>query len=316
MQKVSVINYKGGVGKTTIVANIAAELAYRGSRVLLVDLDPQASLTFSFVTVDQWHSRYEQNRTIKNWYDAFINETDDFELTNLIIKPSRVNTRIASITPTPGGRIDLICSHLALINIDLELAARLGGATHRQVRNNFLRVHSRLKQGLSVLSEDDYDYLIIDCPPNFNIVTKNAIVASDYYLVPAKPDYLSTLGIDQLILHVSYLLSDYNDYVHEANDPPWSEISPRMLGVLFTMIKIYGGQPISTQRQYIHEITSRPPQFSVPTLATYLRENKTMYGEAPEYGVPVVLQYASGETYENVLGELEELTTEFIRILV
>jgi chromosome partitioning protein len=69
---VSVINYKGGVGKTTVAANIAAELAWRGERVLLIDLDPQASLTFSFLTVDVWERTYAANRTIRNWYDAYI----------------------------------------------------------------------------------------------------------------------------------------------------------------------------------------------------------------------------------------------------
>ena len=67
MKIVSVINYKGGVGKTTIVANLAAELARRGKRVLLIDLDPQASLTFSFVSLDLWRQRYAGNRTIKTW---------------------------------------------------------------------------------------------------------------------------------------------------------------------------------------------------------------------------------------------------------
>ena len=315
MHRVSIINYKGGVGKTTIVANIAAELAYRGKKVLAIDLDPQASLTFSFVSVDQWRNRYEQSRTIKNWYDAFIDETADFDLSSLIIKPSRVNTRISNITNTKGGKIDLICSHLALINVDLELATRLGGASARQVRNNFLHVHSRLKQGLSTLPEDTYDYLLIDCPPSFNIVTKNAIVASDCYLVPAKPDYLSTLGIDQLMVHVLELVNDYNGYANEINNPQFSTISPRLLGVLFTMIKIYGGAPIQTQSQYIQELNNRTTPFSVPTLPTYIRENKTMYGDAPEYGVPVVIQGVSGETYENVQSELEELTSEFMRIV-
>ena len=307
MRVVSVINYKGGVGKTTIVANLAAELAFRGKKVLSIDLDPQASLTFSFVTVDEWHNNYEQSRTIKNWYDAFIDETTGFDLPSLIVNPARIN----NIIRRHGGKVDLICSHLGLINVDLELATRLGGASLRQARNNFLRVYSRFKQGLSAIAEGDYDYILADCPPNFNIVTRNAIVASDYFLVPAKPDYLSTLGIDQLRRHVSELITDYNNYVTQAGVPQWESISPNMLGVLFTMITIYGGQPISTQRQYIREIEN----LSVPMLTTYIRENKTIYGDAPEYGVPVVIKAVSGETYENVQQELENLTSEFIRIV-
>ncbi|MBX2992987.1 MAG: AAA family ATPase [Bacteroidetes bacterium] len=195
MQTISIINYKGGVGKTTISANLAAELAYRGHNVLAIDLDPQASLTFSYFSVDEWRDNYEKTKTIKNWYDAFIDRDSDLDLSNLIVRPNRVNSVGLK------GHVDVICSHLALINVDLELATRLVGGTARDLRNNFLRVHSRLKQGLSTLDPNRYDYVLIDCPPNFNIVTKNAIVASDHLLVPTKPDYLSTLGIDQLKTH-------------------------------------------------------------------------------------------------------------------
>ena len=65
MQIVSVINYKGGVGKTTLTANLAAELAWRGYDVLMIDLDAQASLTFSFIAPDDWQNNYADNRTIK-----------------------------------------------------------------------------------------------------------------------------------------------------------------------------------------------------------------------------------------------------------
>lgn len=304
MKIISVINYKGGVGKTTIVANLVSELAWRGNKILAIDLDPQSSLTFSFISVDAWRNNYEANQTIKNWYDEFIDESGAVSLAGLIIQPSRINRVISQ----RNGSVDLICSHLALINIDLELATKLGGASPRQFRNNFLKVYSRLKAGLSELEQDQYDYIIIDCPPNFNIVTRNAIVCSDWYLVPAKPDYLSTMGIEQLQRHVLELVTDYNHYVSETGENAWQTISPQILGIIFTMIKIYSGQPISTQRQYINQVGN----LHLPIFDTQIRENKTIYGDAPEYGVPVVLQYVTGETYENVQDELEKFTTELI----
>lgn len=301
MQIISVINYKGGVGKTTITANLAAELAFRGKSVLAIDLDPQASLTFSFFTVDDWRAKYEASKTIKNWYDAFIDKDSDLNLTSLIVRPARVN---AGMT----GQLDLICSHLALINVDLELATRLVGGTERDLRNNYLRVHSRLRQGIDSLDESAYDYILIDCPPNFNIVTKTAIAASDHLLVPTKPDYLSTLGIEQLKKHVDELVRTYNRYVSDAASTDWRNVAPSILGVLFTMIQIRNQQPISTQQQYIEQVK----HLGMPCLSTFIRENKTSYGDAPEYGVPVVLKQVSGKTYLDLRSELEELTTEIL----
>ncbi len=223
-------------------------------------------------------------------------------LSSLIIRPEKLN-RIN----TPA-KVDLICSHLALINVDLELATRLSGASPRQVRNNYLRVYSRLRKGLSTLEEGRYSFVLIDCPPNFNIVTKNALVASDYLLVPAKPDYLSVLGIDQLQRHVAELVKDYNKYAEEGEESQWTSISPKILGVLFTLIMVRNLAPISAQNQYIEQVKKQ----GISTFKTFIRKNDTIYADAPEYGVPVVLQRVSGKTYEDVQTELEQLTTELL----
>ena len=296
MKTVSVINYKGGVGKTTVVANISAELAYRGHRVLLIDLDPQASLTFSLMTVEHWADHYAAGTTIRNWYDAYVDEDQNLALDALVIAP-RISRQLS-------GTVNLICSHLSLINIDLELAARLSGGTMRQTRTNFLRLHSRLRDGLdSAAIQDNYDYVIIDCPPNFNIVTKTAIVASDRILIPAIPDFLSTLGIDELRRHIDELTTDFNGFASLNSEPSFPDISPSVMGVVPTMIRVYANRPIAAQQQYIN----RMRQTQLPVFDSYVRRNDTVFGRAPEYGVPVVLGDASVNREE-----LEQLTTEFL----
>ena len=302
MLTVSVINYKGGVGKTTITANLAAELAWRGNNVLLIDLDPQASLTFSFLTVDDWERDYAENRTIRNWYYAYIDEDQNLELSSLIVN-------LEKITQMTSGSVDIICSHLNLINIDLELATKLAGASPRQSRNNFLRLHSRLLDGLeSTDVQEKYDFVIIDCPPNFNIVTKTAIVASDRVLVPAIPDRLSTLGVEELQRHISELVKDFNEYAGQDISPAHSKIDPSIMGIIPTMVQIYAGGPISAQASFLNRVRDT----GLPVFDTYIRRNNSKYGNAPQYGVPVVLQTASGETYLAVRDELEALATEFL----
>ena len=308
MPVISVINYKGGVGKTTVTANLAAELAWRGLRVLALDLDSQASLTFSFIRPDEWQNSYEQNGTIKAWFDSFENG-QPIELASLICKPARLAGRLSS----RKGEVELIPSHLGLINIDLELAADLRGANLQQARRSFLRVHRRLRDGLSSIV-DSYDVVLIDCPPNFNIVTKTAIVASDHVLVPAKPDYLSTLGIDYLIRSLSQLLEDYNEYASAIPDS--DDVAPRVMGVVFTMIQVYRRQPIAAQRQYVNQVKAlRDEQDNpIPVFDAYIRENKSLFG-TPGYGVPVVLTSQNPGTYRNVVNELEEFASEFQRRL-
>ena len=308
MPVVSVINYKGGVGKTTVTVNLAAELAWRGLDVLALDLDSQASLTFSFIRPDEWRASYECDGTIKSWFDSF-EDGRPIELASLICEPPRLARYLSS----REGKVDLIPSHLGLINVDLELAADLGGANLRQTKRNFLKVHRRLRNGLASIV-DDYDVVLIDCPPNFSIVTKTAIVASDHVLVPAKPDYLSTLGIDYLIGSLSRLLEDYNEYAGVG--PNGDEVAPRVMGVVFTMIQVYGKRPIAAQRQYVNQVKRLKDgqDNPLPVFDAWIRENKSMFGVSG-YGVPVVLTDPNPGTHRNVVKELEKFASEFQRRL-
>ncbi|RZM79034.1 ParA family protein [Leptolyngbya iicbica] len=305
MQITAVINYKGGVGKTSVTANLAAELAWLGYRVLLLDMDAQASLTFSFIKPEIWQKSYADSKTIKRWFDA-IAQQESFPLNSLVITPEIANSKISE--SGNGGRLDLIASNLGLINVDLELATQLGGATLNQTKLNYLKVHRRLAEGLAEISNNSYDFVLIDCPPNFNIVTKNAIVSSDNILIPAKPDYLSTLGIDYLIKSVNTLVEEYNEFSEVGDSLDVPLINPKILGVVFTMVEIRSGDAISALRPFIRQTE----KLGLPVFEQRLRENKTMYADAPQYGVPVVLNRYSSSTHKDVAQELETFASQFI----
>lgn len=302
MKVISVMNYKGGVGKTTLTSNISAELAYRGNKVLMIDLDPQSSLTFSFVTPDDWKSHLSEGKTIKNWFTFEDDKVESFR--SLIIAPKHANQVIRDHL---GGVLNLVASHLDLINIDLELAAELKGGTPKQQQKSYLKVHNILRDGLSLL-DSIYDYVIVDCPPNFNIVTKTAIVASDYVLVPAKPDYLSTLGINYLQRNLNSLISEYNYFSGRVaeTDKTQVDINPVIAGVIFTMVQLYGSMPISVQRQYIGDVR----RSNVPVFTAYMRENKSIFAEAPQYLLPVVLE--KNGSRKDIVSELELIVEELI----
>lgn len=211
-----------------------------------------------------------------------------------------------------GGRIDLICSHLGLINVDLELATLLGGANLQQAKRNYIKVHGKLREAIASLADStDYDIVLLDCPPNFNIVTKNAIVASEKILIPAKPDYLSTLGIDYLHRSVNELVKEFNEYAEVGGETKIETISPEILGVIFTMIQITSGQPISAQRQFI----SQTKRLGVTTFKAYFRENKTIFADAPQNLMPVVLNYYSNSTHSDVVSEIKTFVDEFESVL-
>ena len=193
--------------------------------------------------------------------------------------------------------------------MDLELATNPGGANLSQAKKNFISVHKRLADGLATIADEDkYDIILIDCPPNFNIVTKTAIIASDYILVPTRPDELSTLGIDYLMRSIEGLIKDYNDYAKLDQGRVETPIRPKVVEIVFTMIQEYGGLPMSAQRTYITKVTV---DSGLPVFDKYIKRNDTLFAEAPQYGVPVVLHGYSNVSHQSVVDGLEDVATEF-----
>jgi chromosome partitioning protein len=300
MTVVSVLNYKGGVGKTTVAANLAAEVAFRGRRVLLIDMDPQASLTLSFYAADELAKEFTDSGSLLHWFQSHLDEQAPQALRDYVVSPPKVN----DLLRPHGGRLDLIPSHLGLIDIDLDLAAHVGGSRFNISSSGYLWVHRLLADALAEPAFGDYDLVLIDCAPNFNMVTRTAIVASDHILIPAKADYLSTLGIDYLRRKLSELVRDYNAIA--GGDA----IDPAILGVVFTMIQFAGEIPIIAVRNYV----THTEQYEVPVFRQMIRESKTLFAAAGERGVPAVLLTSASP---HVQLELRELATEFLtRVMI
>lgn len=294
MRTVSLVNFKGGVGKTTLTANIAAGLACLGYMVLAIDLDPQANLTFSFARVDYWARYFEGRHTIKRWYEVLVRDRYTLPLTEIIVEPER---------PVGCGRgyLHLVPSHVRMFELDGELGRLLPS---RPEEKGMAWGLSRLKAAIESLPESYYDVVLIDCPPAFNILTQQAVIASDYYIIPTKADYLSTTGLETLCGHVRTLIMRYNRW---AAAEGLMASCPVFSGVVFNMVSKRSNEPIRVQASYIAKVRTQ----GLPVYSTVLRESKAIYSDAPEYGIPVILRRRSDETARQVGTELDDLVREF-----
>lgn len=186
---VTVINCKGGVGKTTLAVEGATALArFYGKRVLLVDLDSQASASVYLMEESEWT---EWIRTHGSTYEVFAQRKQGKNQKPFASASALVKEVLAAKTTTVAG-VDLFPSNPDLFDLDLSLS-------------DFIS-YNLLQKQLEPL-HNDYDYIICDCPPTFNPVTKNALWASDAYVVPTVPDFLSTYGITVLDRAISHLFA-------------------------------------------------------------------------------------------------------------
>jgi len=207
---ISVVNMKGGVGKTTLSVNIAYIITkYHNKKVLLIDVDPQFNATQYLVTWKEIVAHFEKNKTV---LDIIMPKKEEsIDLVNgkkkKKDKEPKLKDFIINISKTNGSYLDIIPSTLELIEIENSVR----GAEHRL--KNFIKKNCK-----------HYDIIMIDCPPTIGIHTLSAFLASSYYLIPIKPDHLSSLGLSLL----ERVLTKYkNDHNHKLTS----------LGLVFTMVK-------------------------------------------------------------------------------
>ena len=307
MKTVSVINIKGGVGKTTLTANLGAYAASQGKRVLMIDLDSQASLTFSFIEPEYWRVKYAGTMTIKNFFDPIINRAEKRQsLSSLAIPINFGNMFIAG-----NETLHLVSSHLDIMNIDMRLARTVDVSEDNIHASTFLNAHSHIRRALND-EAGNYDLVLIDCPPSFGASVMNAIAASDYYIIPAKLDYLSSLGVSSLENYISVFIKKYNRMTGVLNEPMYTNINAGTLGIVPMMVNIQkGDEMIDAQEGYLREFSGKGYH-----IFQFVRNNGTLFGPSPKEGIPAVLTRPKffTPTARKIVRELQALGAEFLSL--
>ena len=218
---ISTANMKGGVGKTTLTVNLATCLAKNhGKRVLVLDLDTQISATLSLMSPIEFAKLRKKRRTLRYLIDDIVKSSNREKLSiQEIIQPSVNNLSGLDLLP---GDIDLY-DEFTISQMLHQQAVNLGENNFEAIWNRFERV---LLGKILEPVRDEYDFILLDCAPGYNLLTRSALATSNYYVLPAKPEPLSVVGIQLLERRIAQLKESHEN---EAT------IDIKMLGIVFTM---------------------------------------------------------------------------------
>ncbi|KRM68192.1 Cobyrinic acid ac-diamide synthase [Apilactobacillus ozensis DSM 23829 = JCM 17196] len=233
---IALANQKGGVGKTTTSVNLGADLTNLGKSVLLVDADAQGNAT-SGIGIQKSHIE-------KDIYDVLVNEEP---IKNVILHSQHKG-------------LDIVPATIQLSGADVELTPQMA----REVR---------LSDAIKTI-KDDYDYILIDCPPSLGLITINAFTASDSILIPVQSEYYALEGLSQLLNTVKLVQKHFNPDL-------------KIEGVLLTMFDArtnLGNQVNKEVREY----------FKDKVYQTIIPRNVRL-SEAPSYGLPIIDYDASSK---------------------
>ncbi len=249
---IAIANQKGGVGKTTTSINLSAALAGRGKRVLVIDTDPQGNTTSGF--------GIDKNNLENTIYELILGECS--------IRDCIIKDVIPNVCVLPSN-VNLAAAEIELIGVD---------------KKEYI-----LKDEVDYIKED-YDFIIIDCPPSLNMLTINSMTTADSVLVPIQCEYYALEGLSQLIHTINL--------VKERLNPDLD-----MEGVVFTM---YDSRT-NLSMQVVENVKQNLNQHVFKTLIP----RNIRLAEAPSYGKPISMydpKSAGAESYLQLADELLENT--------
>jgi len=304
---VAFINYKGGVGKTTSAYHIGCALAgLHKKRVLFVDIDPQTNLSFLCAPYDDWKRHRDRVGTIKDLYSRWMEK-----------KPLGVKAKIwrDPIKVLGSYRItglDLIPCDVDLIGEDLGGGQLVGTfPTVESLKKNsevFLRERGFIRAIVSEVASD-YDYVLIDCPPNLYLMTQNALAAANHYIITAIPDHLSTIGLSILrekVDRIGKLIESARTF---AGRDDKSHPVARLGGVIFVKVRLGGSMTTIAHTSKMAEINGLLPKMCFDTHTTEL----IGYSEAAEASVPVWALDTDNAKRAAGKGEYQTIAKEFLK---
>jgi chromosome partitioning protein len=290
---ISLINLKGGVGKTTTTVALAEFLTLeKRKKVLVIDLDPQTNATVMLINQEVWKEANDNKRTIHQMFLDKLNDTDYFDIHKSIIK---------GVSSIGGGisNLDLLPSSIDLLDVQDRIPM-------------INQMNSFAQSPITVLANyltqeiiDEYDYILIDCPPNLGVITLNGIYLSDYYLIPVVADILSTYGIPQIKDRINKVSANIKSINRGYNIKP--------LGIVITKFRLQSRMHRETRDDLIlRSKLSETDKSSVPEVFKDYVKETTRISEATDIDVHIsTLKQKYGYNQE-VYDAYESITNEFI----